>query len=776
MCRLLLLALLLASPAGRAAYPDVTATRPNGAQRGSVQKVTLTGARLADFEDLMFFSPGFQVKSVESRAEGKVELTLAVDASVPPGNHLVRVRTKSGLSHPRQFFVSPYPNVEEREPNSDFGGAQAIGLNCTVEGVVLAEDVDYFRLSVKKGQRISVEVEGLRLGYGLFDPYVAILDRDRFEKAFSDDTILHRQDGHCSFTAEYDGDYYVMVREASYRGSPTSFYRLHVGEFRRPDVVYPAGGKLGSRLTVRFVDGGEGSSEEVALPGEEDPEFMLYPKSQSPSPSGNPFRLSAFDNTLEAEPNDAPEQGTVAAEAPAYALNGVIGRPGDVDCFRVPLKKGQNFDVRAYAQSVGSPLDPVVAVLDPKGRNVISNDDGGGMRRLDSRFRFTAAVDGVHTFRIGDHLDRGGPAFVYRVEAVAARPSLTFASPEYIINDTHYRQFLAVPRGGRMVLMENLTRNGVGGDYRFELAGLPAGVRVLSGPLSGDLPGAPLVLEASADAPLAGKAVPVRLLPVDAKSSVVGQLRQVYDIVRQGNTVYYQGVEDKLPVAVVEEAPYSLQILPAPAPLVRDGTQDLRVVAKRKDGFKAPIRVFICGTPPGVSALGEQTIPAEAAECSFQLSADANVAPRSWRLVVQGEADAGQGRVYNASPFAEVVTEPAYVAAPAIPLTAFEVGRAGVLTTSFEVLRPFAGEAVATLVGLTDVLSAAPLKVTKDTKELRFTVTADAKAQPGKRDNLFVQVDVPTGKGVASHRVALGSALRLDAPRKPAAAPAPPGN
>src|SRR5690606_29182845 len=120
--------------------------------------------------------------------------------------------------------------------------------------------------SAKKGQRISLEVEGIRLGYTIFDPYVAILDKDRFEKAFSDDTILFRQDGYCSFVAEYDGDYYVMVRDSSYRGAGNYYYRVHVGSFRRPDVVYPAGGRLGSSQKVRFIEKDASFEEEVKLP------------------------------------------------------------------------------------------------------------------------------------------------------------------------------------------------------------------------------------------------------------------------------------------------------------------------------------------------------------------------------------------------------------------------------------------------------------------------------------------------------------------------------
>jgi hypothetical protein len=129
--------------------------------------------------------------------------------------------------------VGIFPNVEEKEPNSEFETPQVLQLNQTVEGLVTNEDVDYYKVPLKKGQRLSVEVDGLRLGYTVFDPFLAVIDKDRFEKVISDDTILHRQDGYCSYVAEEDGDYTVMIRESSYRGGGNSFYRLQLSPSRR---------------------------------------------------------------------------------------------------------------------------------------------------------------------------------------------------------------------------------------------------------------------------------------------------------------------------------------------------------------------------------------------------------------------------------------------------------------------------------------------------------------------------------------------------------------
>jgi len=775
--QLILAASFLGATGVFAAYPTFTSTTPNGGQRGTEVKLTVTGSQLADFESLMFFSPGFSQKSVEKAENGKVELTIAIAPDVPPGNHLMRIRTKTGISHPRQFFVGIFPNVLEKEPNSDFETPQVIQFNQTVEGIVQNEDVDYYRVTAKKGQRISVEVDGLRLGYTVFDPFLAVIDKDRFEKVISDDTILHRQDGYCSYVAEEDGDYTVMIRESSYRGGGNSYYRLHVGSFRRPDVLYPAGGKIGSKTKIRFIERDGSFEEDAQLPAEIDPGFMIYSKTQEPAPSGNPFRLVNFDNVLEVEPNEDQAKATAAATGEPIALNGIIEKPGDVDYFKLPLKKGMTLEVQAFAQSLGSPLDSVVNIYNEKGGSLSGNDDGGGRRRLDSKFKVGIPADGNYFVRVADHLERGGPNFVYRLELIAAEPEVFFASPQFTVNDTHYRQFIAVPKGGRYATLVNVSRVNVGGDYKFEAPNLPQGVKLLTELAPKDLGSMPLLFEAAPDAPLGHQIVPVKLNPVDPANKIVGKLRQEFDVVRNGNVVYYTDVEDRLPVGVVDEAPYSLEIAKPAVPLVNNGILELKVVAKRKEGFKAPIRVLMIWKPNGVSSLGEQTIAEGKNECVFQLDANGAAPAGTWNFTVMGEADGGNGRIYNASPFQQVVTAPAYINAPAIPLVAVEQGKEAVMVAKLEHLLPFEGEANAQVLGVPDTIPIEAAKITKDTKEVAFKVKTDAKSPIGKQANLFVRVDVPI-KGTNTttiHRIALGSTLRIDAPRKVVAPPpAPP--
>ncbi len=754
--------------------PVFTRTEPHGVQRGVETKITIIGSRLDDFEGFIFYSPGFTLKSVDKVEKNKVECTLVVAPDVPLGGHMLRIRTRSGVSFMRQMFVGPYPSVPEKEPNNDFDTAQPVELNQTIEGIITAEDVDFYKLTAKKGQRISLEIEAMRLGNIEFDPYISVMNKQRFELASSDDTVLHRQDGYLSMIAPEDGDYMIQVRESSYRGSANSHYRLHVGSFRRPDVCYPSGGKVGTTQKVKFIESnGDVTEEEVKLPNQPDDEHMVFLK-DNPAPSGNIMRVSPFENAMEVEPNDDFAHATPTNMAAPLAMNGIIDKPGDIDFFKFNLSKGQKVDFRAYAQALGSPLDTVIYVYDAKGRTIGGNDDGGGKRRLDSKYTFTAPADGEYALSITDHLSRGGPNYVYRVECVASVPEVTFSSPNFSVNDSHKRQFITVPRGGYYSTLVNITRNNASGDMTFDLPGLPPGVKLLTPKIPGDQASYPLLFQADANAPLAGAAVPITLKPTDVNQHVTGELAQVFDMVRSGNTIYYTEQINQLPVAVVEEAPYTLELIKPAVPLVVNGQLDLKVVAKRKEGFKAAIRANMIWRPPGVNSPGVVDIAEGQNEGTFTLDSTANATPGTYQFTVLGESETPNGTVYSASPFCDVTVAPAYLSG-AIELTVIEQGSTGQFVCKLEQAQPFNGEAEAQILGVPNGVTIEPAKITKDSKEAVFKIKVDPTASVGKKANLFCQVEVPVTGGTATHRIAGGTTLRIDAPRKVAAAAAAAG-
>jgi hypothetical protein len=368
----------LSADGALAASPSLGSIAPYAGQRGTEIDVSFNGARLADAQEILFFEPGISTLSLEAGQDITVKARLSIAADCQLGNHAVRVRTASGISELRTFSVGALAEVAEAEPNSEFEAPQAISLDSTVNGVVQNEDVDYFAVEAKKGERITAEIEGLRLGMTFFDPYVGILDAKRFELARSDDAPLVNQDCMCSIVAPEDGTYIIEARETSFAGNGSCLYRLHVGRYPRPTAVLPFGGKPGESLDVQWLGDVTGPrGEKITLPAEASDEFAIFARDDhGVSPSAVPFRLVDLNSVMEAEPNQTPETAT-ACEAP-IAANGVIGEPGDVDCFKFPATKGQVFDVRVLARQFGSPLDSVLNVNRIGGAGVAGNDDSGG--------------------------------------------------------------------------------------------------------------------------------------------------------------------------------------------------------------------------------------------------------------------------------------------------------------------------------------------------------------------------------------------------------------
>ncbi len=198
LVRLIFAALLAVDAAsvgpGRLAPPDRRSGRVGG-QRGTELEVNFTGQRLGDAQEILFYQPGISATKIEAVDDNHVKATIKIDADAELGLLDLRVRTATGVSELRTFSVGALKETTEVEPNDEFAKPQKIEFGSVVNGVARSEDVDYYAFEAKKGERITAEVEGARLGIALFDPYVAIMDSKRFELASSDDAALIWQDG-----------------------------------------------------------------------------------------------------------------------------------------------------------------------------------------------------------------------------------------------------------------------------------------------------------------------------------------------------------------------------------------------------------------------------------------------------------------------------------------------------------------------------------------------------------------------------------------------------
>jgi hypothetical protein len=758
------LAVFAAAEAGAVA-PHLVSVLPTGGQRGTQLEVGFRGDRLQDTEEIISYEPGLAVVklSLVTNRIVKAQMKIAPDCRL--GEHHLRIRTATGLSELRTFFVGPYPVVAEKEPNNDLTNAQPVALNTTVTGVITSEDVDCFAVEARQGDRLSAEVEGMRLGRGVFDPRLAVLDSHGAVLADVDDTQLAMQDPFVSLVVPADGTYILRLREATYGGNSDCHYRLHIGAFPRPTLVYPLGGKAGDTLTLTFSSEATGGfTQPVKLPPAPEEKFGVFAQLDGLlAPSPNWIRVSEFPNVLEAPPNHDREHATATELSPPLALNGVISQMGEEDWFRFKALKGVAVDVSVYARRLGSPLDSVVEVFDTKGRTLAANDDAVG---ADSALKFTPPETTNYFVRIRDTLGRGGRDFAYRIELTPVAPHLAVKIPAVARNDTQSRQFIAVPRGNRFATLISAKRVNFGGELEFSAEGLPPGVTLQADRMAANVDAMPLVFEAAPDAPIGGKLLDLAATWTNAASKVAGEFHQDVELVEgPNNTAYYGTSVDKLCVAVTREAPFKLFIVDPKVPLVQAGSMRLEIAAERERGFDEPIEVHMVWNPPGVSSQPEATIPKGATNVSYQLNAGGGAEIHSWKIAVLGHATVAGGQLYVSSQLADLEVAAPFVTGE-IETLWVNPGKQGKLTVNLQPAKSFEGAATIRLCGLPEKVTAAERTITKDDQEVVFDVKVDSKCSAGSYRNLFCALDVPQGGRVIAHAIAQGGILRVVPPKK----------
>ncbi|MBL9120471.1 MAG: PPC domain-containing protein [Phycisphaerae bacterium] len=760
-----------------AGSPEVRSILPTGAQRGTTVTFTLSGERLSGAQALLVYQgSGDTAEGITvSRVANTDERTVVADCVIAPdcrlGEHPLRLRTASGISDLGTIWVGALPVVAEVEPNGELSSAQRVPFGSTVSGVITREDADWFAFEAKAGDRLSAEIEGMRLGRGNFDPAIAILDARRFELAECDDSPLLRQDAVASAIAPRDGTYYVSVRDAAYGGSDASHYRLHIGSFPRPRMLWPPAIAPGSTGEVRFI----GEAKELA------------PMSVVAAASGRRQGIFATDaGGVAPSPNDlllstlplAPEPADPAAVPSApIAFQGVIAEPGATNRHRVRCKAGEVLHVALYARRLRSPLDAVLEVAREDGSIVGTLDDVVG---ADPEIQGPVDKDGIYELRVRDHRHRGGEAFVYRLEIAPPMPSLRVSLERVDNRRPQFLQAIAVPRGGRMAAMLRTERTSIAGEIAFDWPLLPAGLSVRSLPQAADLPNAPLLFTAAADAPLDGGLVDVIATGGASDAPVRGGFAQTMPLVigPPNETVYYETTVERLAVAVTEAPPFRVTLVPPASPLLRIGAKNLAVRVERDAGFTGDVTLHMLWNPPGVTSANAITVPGNQSEALYPINAGGDAPVRTWPVALLAHSPVQGGDVWISSDLVDLaVAEP--FEQGAIQLAATERGKPASLLCTLQSVRPFEGKATLTLMGLPAHASSTPREITSADREVVFDITTKDETPLGQHRGLFCELSLPVGGEIVTHRLAFDGVLRVDAPpaiaaAPPAAAPPPP--
>jgi hypothetical protein len=741
LCAVLLFAASMnAVAAAVRSTPVLNQILPRGMQRGTEITLLFQGQRLFGTQECLFYDTGIEVKSIEQVDNNQVKVTVAVSADCRLGEHVAQLRTSTGISDYRNVFVGALEEIKEVEPNSEITSPQKIDTNRTVNGVIQAEDVDYYQIEATKGQRVSVEIEAIRLGF-MFDPYIAIQDAKGNELKAVDDCTLTKQDGHFSIVAPEDGNYTIMVREASYGGNNNCRYRLHVGNFPRPALAFPAGGKVGDSVEVQFLGNPSGpikqTVEVVEENGFRDGIFCRDESGISPSPV--PFVVSNLNSVREAEPNNSFAEEK-AATLP-IAFDGQISEGDPADFHRFTAKKGETWVIDCLARRIGSRLDPVMNVYFAKNKkHIIGNDDF--QRKPDSQIRFKVPEDGDYFVRVADHLKRGGDEFVYRLQIEKPKPSLTVGIRR---NDrfTQRRQQIVVPQGNRFALLMDASRKDFGGEIKLLANSLPAGITMHCKPMAANMTFMPVVFEAAADAKIDGGLFELKGSHVDDSKNIVGGYRCRADLVlgEPNNTLYYPCYVDKVAAAVVDAVPFKLEMVPPKAPLLQNGSTALTIKIHRDEGFDKDILLQFPFRSPGVGTNYQIRAKKDKTEIKYPLNANSKAQTGKWPMYVIGYAD-NNGQAWVSTQLAELEIAPPRVKIQ-MARTSVTRGESAEMACTVEQLIEFEGQATAELLGVPPhVTTNSPLKFDKSTSSLVFKFETTEKAPTGKH-RPFVRVTIP---------------------------------
>jgi hypothetical protein len=759
---------VLLAMSAEGASPQLTRILPRGGQRGTEMDVTFAGARLKDAKEVILYEKGIEATKIEGDKPEQVKVHFKIAQDCALGEHTMRLRTATGITELRTFWVGPFPSTQAsvKPPNASWDTPQTLAMNTTAEGVINNEQVHFYKIDAKKGQRISAEVEGMRLGGTMFDPYLSVVDMAKFEIATSDDTALLKQDPFVSFLAPKDGPFIVEVRESAFGGSGDSHYRLHVGTYPRPTVVYPLGGKVGETLKVDFLGDPSGTiTQEIKLPDQPSEEMALYAKQNNEiPPSPNYFRVSPFPNVMqEGEHHDVATAQDAKIEPP-LAFNGILKQPREMDCYKFKATKGQPMEISVWARRLRSPLDSVITVWNAKGQYLANNDDSGNP---DSYLRFTPPEDGEYVVGIKDHLGAGGPEYAYRIELTTPRPSVVISIPNagQVNGPTQERQTIPVPRGNRYATLMRNVRSGVNGELTLTTEKLPDGVTMTAEPFRTQTDVTPVVFEAKDDAPIGGKLCDfVAKAAADSKEGIESKIVQQVELVigQPNNTPYSHTQVHQFAVAVTQEAPFKLSLVQPKAPLVQNGMIKLKIVAVRKPDFKGPINCRMLFDPPGVNAQPVD-MAADKNEVEMPISASEGAAPRQWKICVTGTGNV-DGPLWVSSQLVDLTVAQPFIGGK-VQMAAVEQDSTSQIVCELTQNVKFEGKAKLELLGLPANTTAEPREITAEDTKVVFDLVAAKKATPGQSNSMFVQATIQKDGEAVVQSLAKGGVIRVDPAR-----------
>ncbi len=215
--------------------PVVRYSTPLAAAVGVKSKLTLRGTKLDTATEVK--AENVPVKLLAKRkanvpnnypadklGESEVEIEFEIPKDFSGETLNLAVTTPGGTSEVYKLPVAKALQ-NEKEPNDGFEKAEELKLPARIEATIGREkDLDLFRFSGKKGQKVTIDLYASRLGSPA-DLILTIYDGQKQTLKIIDD-VEGRADPRCEFECPADGVYFLAVMEVNDLGGAMFGYRL----------------------------------------------------------------------------------------------------------------------------------------------------------------------------------------------------------------------------------------------------------------------------------------------------------------------------------------------------------------------------------------------------------------------------------------------------------------------------------------------------------------------------------------------------------------------
>ena len=524
---LALLVLLISTSRTEAQFPipEIHSISPPAVEAGKATEISLIGTNLDELTGLTFSSPGFKGEPVllpasEFRiAPGQNGNKFLVTAPKLTSETAVEIRAIGffGLSTSRSLLVTPAgkPLVGDTAGTShhQLDTAPELIRETLAHGKTDADQTDWWKLAVKKGERLLIHCQAERIE-SQADLSLKIVDGRGYELETNRDTI--GRDPMIDFIAPMDGNYWVGAHDVFYRGGANYTYTLKASAAPWIDAVIPPAGKLGTTyqatLIGRNLPGGsrgdalsldgkplETLSISISVPAEATefpfttsaPATALLPGFTYRLGKSNPVKLGfASTPVVISKEGTKPPPLSVPSE-----ISACFDSDDDVDHFEFAAKKGTSYWVEVTGDRIGGLSDPFLLVekvsLDKDGKETVktikesddsSNPGGSTFNSVsrDTALGFTADEDANYRITVINQFSSGSAINTYRLQIKEATPDFSVvavAERSYLDQRQIYPAAPRLRKGGTTPLRLLVHRkDGFTGPITVKAANLPEGV------------------------------------------------------------------------------------------------------------------------------------------------------------------------------------------------------------------------------------------------------------------------------------------------------------